>query len=218
MVHRVVNVAVKRLLFCIQTLLNTINSQVAKNMVGFNVSSALTNFVSGVQGFAKSNKFDAVKAFAQTASNKINSIFGKSDGFVENDPTIIRRKGAEKFYRTPIEKVSDVGYTLMSAVDDLTTEFLIRSKYNELTRKRLACAQLVSVNVKNTNVVKWACLAHRSDLWGCTDEVGDSHGGLGLTEAFHDSKSRCFFKLLEHLGVQRLARGSGILDRGKIVL
>lgn len=118
----------------IQTL-DTINTQVAKNMVGFNVSSAMTNFVGAVQGFAKANKFDAVKAFAQTTSNKINSIFGKSDGFAENDPTIIRRKGAEKFYRTPVEKVSDVGYTLMSAVDDVTSEFLIRAKYNELTRK-----------------------------------------------------------------------------------
>ena len=118
----------------IQTL-NTINSQVAKNMVGFNVSSALTGFTSTVQGFAKANKYDAVKAFTQVASNRMKSIFGKSDGFAENDPTMIRRRGAEKFYRTPYEKVSDLGYTLMSGVDNLSTEFIIRAKYNELTRK-----------------------------------------------------------------------------------
>ena len=118
----------------IQTL-NTINSQVAKNMVGFNVSSSLTGFVSTVQGFAKANKYDAVKAFTQVASNKIKSIYGKSDGFAENDPTMIRRKGAEKFYRTPFEKVSDLGYSLMSGIDNLSTEFIIRARYNELTRK-----------------------------------------------------------------------------------
>lgn len=117
------------------TTLNTINSQVAKNMVGFNVSSSLTNFVGAVQGLAKANKFDAVKAFSQVAFNKMTGIFGKTDGFVENDPGMIRRQGAEKFYRTPYEKISDVGYTLMSAVDNLTSEFLIRAKYNELTRK-----------------------------------------------------------------------------------
>lgn len=118
----------------IQTL-NTINTQVAKNMVGFNVSSALTGFVSTVQGFAKSNKYDAVKAFAQVASNRMKSIFGNSDGFAENNPAMIRRKGAEKFYRTPYERISDLGYTLMSGVDNLSTEFIIRAKYNELTRK-----------------------------------------------------------------------------------
>lgn len=124
------------------TTLNTINSQVAKNMVGFNISSSLTNFTGAVQGFAKAeNKFDAIKAFAQVTSNKINSIFGNTDGFVENDPTMIRRQGVEKFYRTPYEKVSDVGYGLMSAVDNITTEFLVRTKYNELTRKGMGDEQ-----------------------------------------------------------------------------
>jgi hypothetical protein len=123
------------------TTLNTINSQVAKNMVGFNLSSALTGFVSSVQGFAKTNKYDAVKAFAQVASNRMNSIFGKSDGFVESDPALIRRKGAEKFYRTPVEVVSDVGYSLMSGVDNLSSEFLVRAKYNELTRKGMSDEQ-----------------------------------------------------------------------------
>lgn len=124
----------------IQTL-NTINTQVAKNMVGFNVSSSLTNFVGAVQGLAKVNKFDAIKAFSQVSFNKMGSIFGKTDGFVENDPAMIRRKGAEKFYRTPVEKVSDKGYILMSTVDDLTSEFLIRAKYNELTRKGMDSEQ-----------------------------------------------------------------------------
>lgn len=124
----------------IQTL-NTINTQVAKNMVGFNLSSALTGFVSSVQAFSKANKFDAIKAFSQVASNKLTSIFGKTDGFVENDPAMIRRIGAEKFYRTPYEKISDLGYTLMSGVDNLSTEFIIRAKYNELTRKGMDSEQ-----------------------------------------------------------------------------
>jgi len=123
------------------TTLNTINTQVAKNMVGFNVSSSLTGFVGSVQGLAKTNKFDAIKAFSQVAANRIGAIFGKTDSFAESDPAIIRRKGAEKFYRTPYEKVSDMGYALMSGVDNLTTEFLIRAKYNELTRKGMNSEQ-----------------------------------------------------------------------------
>ena len=114
---------------------DTVNRQVGSNMVGFNVSSSLTNFLPVAQTFAKTNKFDFTKAFAQTVSSKIGSIFGKTDSFVENNPTIIRRKGAERFYRTPFQKVGDAGYVLMSAVDDVSTELIVRTKYNELIRK-----------------------------------------------------------------------------------
>jgi hypothetical protein len=117
------------------TFLDTINKQVGSNMVGFNISSSLTNFLPVVQTFAKTNKFDFTKAFTQTVAHKVGSIFGKTDSFVENNPTIIRRKGAERFYRTPFQKVGDAGYLLMSAVDDISTELIVRTKYNELIRK-----------------------------------------------------------------------------------
>ncbi len=117
------------------SLLNTINGQVGSNMVGFNISSSLTNFLPVVQTMAKTNKGDFVKALAQTSANKLNSLKGKSDGFKENSPVIIRRKGAERFYRTPYQKIGDAGYILMSAVDDISTEIIARTKYNELTRK-----------------------------------------------------------------------------------
>ena len=123
------------------TFMDTLNRQVGANMVGFNVSSALTNFVSAAQGFAKSNKADFVKAMAQTASNKLNTIKGKGDGFAESSPVMIRRKGADRFARTPWQKVADKGYVLMQAVDDISTEILARTKYNEYTRKGLTSEQ-----------------------------------------------------------------------------
>lgn len=117
------------------TFLNTINGQVGSNMVGWNISSSLTNFLPVAQTLAKGSKVDFTKAFAQTVSSKIGSIFGKTDSFVENNPTIIRRKGAERFYRTPFQKIGDTGYLLMSAVDNVSTELIVRTKYNELIRK-----------------------------------------------------------------------------------
>lgn len=117
----------------IQTL-NTINTQVGKNLVGWNLTSPGTNALPIVQAFAKLRPDDTIKAFAQTVSNRFNSINGKSDGFAENDPTLIRRKGVERFYRKPYEKVSDFGYVFMGAVDDFTSEVVVRAKYNELTR------------------------------------------------------------------------------------
>jgi hypothetical protein len=119
----------------LQTI-NTINSQVGKNQVGFNVSSAGTNFIPLMEVTARLPKQDVVKAFAQTVSNKF-----RKDGFAENNPTLIRRKGADKFSKTPWEKVTDTGYVLMSAVDNLTSEIIVRSKYNELTRKGMDSKQ-----------------------------------------------------------------------------
>ena len=123
------------------TLLDTVNKQVGSNMVGFNISSSLTNFLPVAQTFAKTNKADFVKAFGQTVGNKIGSIFGRTDGFAENSPVIIRRKGADRLYRTPWQKAGDVGYVFMSAVDDISTELIARTKYNELTRKGMDAQQ-----------------------------------------------------------------------------
>jgi hypothetical protein len=117
------------------TFLDTVNRQVGSNMVGFNFSSSMTNFLSVAQGFAKTNKFDFTKAFAQTVANKFGSVFGKSDGFTENSPVVIRRKGVDRFYRTPFQKAGDAGYVLMSAVDNISTELIARTKFNEFTRK-----------------------------------------------------------------------------------
>lgn len=121
--------------------LNTVNRQVGSNMVGFNISSSLTNFLPVVQAFAKTNKADFVKAFAQTVSNRIGSISGRNDGFNESSPVAIRRKGADRFYRTPYQKISDPGYALLGAVDSISTELIARTKYNELTRNGMDTEQ-----------------------------------------------------------------------------
>ena len=116
--------------------INTINTQAGRNQVGYSVSSPLTNFIPSMEAIARTSKRDSIKAFAQTVSN----VFRK-DGFAENDPTLIRRKGADKFSKTLWEKLSDPGYILMGAVDNVTSEFIVRTKYNELTRKGMDSEQ-----------------------------------------------------------------------------
>lgn len=125
------------------TFFDTLNRQVGANMVGFNVSSSLTNFIAPVQAFAKTNKAAFVKGFAQTVANRIGSIAGKTDGFIENNPTMIRRQGADRFYRTPWQKAGDLGYALMGAVDSISTEIVVRGKYNELVSKGMSAEQAV---------------------------------------------------------------------------
>ena len=117
------------------TFLDTVNKQVGSNLVGYSASSAIVNLDAIPRAIAKTNKFDFLKGFSQFTANKITSIFGKNDGFAENSPVIIRRKGAERFHRTFFQKLSDGGYVLMGVVDDISTEIIARAKYNELTRK-----------------------------------------------------------------------------------
>lgn len=118
------------------TFLNTLNGQVGSNMVGYNISSSLTNFLPVAQTFAKTNKADFVKAFAQTAMNKFSGVIGgKLDTFSDDSPVVIRRKGQDNFYQTPWQRVKNPGYVLMGAVDDISTELIARTKYNEFIRK-----------------------------------------------------------------------------------
>jgi len=130
------------------TFIDNLNKQVGSNMVGFNVSSSLTNFLPVVQTFAKTNKFAFVKGFAQTVSNRVSSIAGGGDNFAQNSPVMIRRKGADRFHRTVWQKMGDPGYALMGAVDSISTEIIARAKYNELIGKGLTSAQAHTVTDK----------------------------------------------------------------------
>lgn len=123
------------------TFLDTLNRQVGSNMVGFNVSSSLTNILPVVQAFAKTNKQAFVKGFSQFVSNKFKSFNGDGDGFAEASPVVIRRKGADRFARTPFQKAADAGYFLMGVVDNAATEIIARAKYNELTQKGMDAEQ-----------------------------------------------------------------------------
>ena len=123
------------------TFIDNLNKQVGSNMVGYNVSSSLTNFLPVVQTFAKTNKYAFVKGFAQTVSGRLGSITGGGDNFAQNSPVMIRRKGADRFHRTLWQKMGDPGYALMGAVDSISTEIIARAKYNELTAKGMDSQQ-----------------------------------------------------------------------------
>ena len=116
--------------------INTVNMQTSRNQVGYSISSPLTNFIPSMEAIARTSKRDSIKAFAQTVSN----VFRK-DGFAESDPTLIRRRGTDKFAKTLWDKMSDPGFILMGAVDNVTSEFIVRTKYNELTRKGMDSKQ-----------------------------------------------------------------------------
>lgn len=116
------------------TTLNDVKKQVGANMVGYNIGSPLTNFLAVMEALAKTEGFK--RDFLKAAGQMVTNIFRRqSDGFTEKSSVVVRRKGAEQFSRTLWQKLGDPGYWLMSKTDEISTELIARTKYNELIRK-----------------------------------------------------------------------------------
>ena len=123
------------------TFMTELNKQVGANQVGFNVSSSLTNLLSGVQAFSKMNKGAFIKGFAQTVSNRVGGIFGRGDNFAKESTVMVRREGAKRFKTNWWQRRQDNAYALMGAVDSVMTEVIARAKYTELTGKGMSTEQ-----------------------------------------------------------------------------
>ena len=106
--------------------LGLIKKQVGSNMTGFNINSALSNFISGTQGLAKTNK----KAFIKGTFDTIKNIFD-NDGFVDKSDFLTTRFGSDKIYKTTWNKISSAGQIFMSGTDYFTANQIVRSKYHE---------------------------------------------------------------------------------------
>lgn len=117
----------------IYSMLDTVNKQVGANMIGFNISSAMTNAIAGVQAIAKTNKVAAVKGLADSVKNIFHN-----DGFVDKNGFLTSRFGSERLSKTPWQKMQDAGYMFMSGTDNFISNFVVRSKFNELKAKGLS--------------------------------------------------------------------------------
>ena len=116
------------------TMMSAISAQVSSNMVGANISSSLTNFISLTQAFSTTSKVDFLKAIVDYTIG----IFNK-DTFVEDNDFLVRRlmdKGAT--FKTPWAKITDAGFIFMSATDKICAEVITRAKFNEFKRKGLS--------------------------------------------------------------------------------
>lgn len=120
----------------IYSFLNTTKSQVGKNMIGFNLSSAMTNIVAEVQALAKTNKLATVKGLSDTVKN----IFIK-DGFTEKNNFLTSRFGSDMLSKNLWQRMGDAGFIFMQGTDNFISQLVVRSKYNELKAKGLSDTQ-----------------------------------------------------------------------------
>lgn len=114
--------------------LDLIRRQAGANMVGANISSALTNFIPLTQAMATTNKFDFGKGLMEAFKN---SLPGMDDGFYKKSDYLTRRFGSDKLYLTKVQKVTETANSLFKVVDKFVSESIVRGKYHENLAKGL---------------------------------------------------------------------------------
>ena len=115
------------------SFLDGTRKQTGANMIGFNASSALTNFIAPIQAMAKTNKLAVAKGTADTIKN----IFIK-DNFAEKNSFLTSRMGTDMLSKTAWQKIQDAGFVFMKGTDWFAANQIVRSKYYELRSKGMS--------------------------------------------------------------------------------
>ena len=115
------------------SILDGMGKGTSGTMLGFNLSSALTNLIAPVQAMAKTNKAAVLRGTADTIKN----IFIK-DSFMEDNRFLTARMGTEMLSKRPWDKIRDTGFIFMKGMDWFASNQIVRSKYYELKSKGLS--------------------------------------------------------------------------------
>ena len=117
-------------------VLDEVRKQVGSNMIGFNLSSSLTNLIAPVQAASKTNKVAVLKGTADTIKN----IFVK-DNFMDNNKFLTARMGTDMLSQNAWQKMQNAGFVFMKGMDWFSSNQIVRSKYYELRAKGMSEAQ-----------------------------------------------------------------------------
>jgi hypothetical protein len=107
-----------------------LKSQTSANMVGANVSSALTNYIPLTQSLATTGKKNFVLGMIDTIKN----VF-KDDGFIDRSDYLTSRIGSDPLSITKWQKTQKGAGWLFSAIDKFASQVITRSKYLENIEK-----------------------------------------------------------------------------------
>ena len=106
---------------------NAIENRFGANAVGLNIGSAITNFIPITQAYSQVSTKNMGRATLDTIKSYI-----QDDGFVDKSTFLTNRiNKSEKLYKTSLEKISDKTSFLFNAIDDLTSNIIVRGKYLE---------------------------------------------------------------------------------------
>ena len=122
-----------------------LEGRIASNMIGYNLSTPVMNFVPMFQATADVSPVDIVSSFLQTGVAAV-----KGDSFIsDNSDFLTNRFGVDSVYKKNyslfssenmkdfVSKVSDGGALLMEYVDRIVSESLVRARYEQNIKKGL---------------------------------------------------------------------------------
>lgn len=118
----------------IYSTVNAIENRFGANAVGLNIGSAVTNFIPITQAWSQVSTKNMGRAVIDTVKSYLNN-----DGFVDKSAFLTSRVNqSEKLYKTSIEKISDKTSFLFNAIDEVTSNIVVRGKYLENIQKGMS--------------------------------------------------------------------------------
>lgn len=119
------------------SIMQNINGRVSANMVGANISSALTNFIPITQAWGECSSKNLMRGIYESIKNSI-----KDDGFSDRSTFLINRtKQAERLYKSGIDKINDKLSVPFEAIDSFTSNTIVRAKYYDNLEKGMTEAK-----------------------------------------------------------------------------
>ncbi|MBR5460643.1 MAG: hypothetical protein IKV53_07205 [Clostridia bacterium] len=136
------------------SVMDNVSSRVSGNMIGGNIRSALTNFISVTQSWGEVSLGSSLKAFGDFISTTF-----KNDGLTEKSAFLTNRlEKVEKLYKSGWDKVSDSVSIPMEMIDSLSSEVIWRGKYYDNIKEGMSEAQAIY----NADVFCSSVMASRS--------------------------------------------------------
>lgn len=108
-------------------------NRIAANMVGGNLSSALTNTIPVQMGMAEVGEINIIKAHLQMIASRTSD-----DGFVARSAFLTSRRGSDPLARSWSETIAYWAGKPMEWADDYASEVLVRARYNQNIKKGLS--------------------------------------------------------------------------------
>lgn len=111
----------------VYSVMQNITNRLSANMVGFNLSSAITNFIPITQAMGEVKNKYLLKGLTESIKNQ-----NISDGF-ENKSVFLtsRLNEADRLYKTKLDKVSEKMNFMFDGIDSITANTIVRAKYYE---------------------------------------------------------------------------------------
>lgn len=122
------------------SIMTNIQNRVSANMVGANISSALTNFIPITQAWSQTSTKNLMRGIKESIAIQF-----KDDGFADNSTFLTNRtKNADRLYKTGLDTVNDKLGFIFDKVDEFTSNAIVRGKYYDNIEKGMSIQEAMS--------------------------------------------------------------------------